>query len=89
LQALLGTIESAVSEDDFHLLVARLPRRQLNDLFGLLLVIDTQQSGVVGPHPRDPRETDDPVLIQNGWAFYQQHFFSPELSAAMTRLSSR
>ena len=36
LQDLLYTIENAGEGEDFDLFVARLPRRQLNDLFGLL-----------------------------------------------------
>lgn len=87
LQALLGTIEDAVTEDDFRLLIARLPRRQLNDLFGLLLVVDTQQTGIVDRILEIVEKRSTRSLFKTGWAFYQQHFYSPELSAAMTRLS--
>lgn len=92
LKELLRLIESVHDGDDFDLLVARLPRRQLNDLFGLLLVIDpstTDTAAATSVVERinlilERRATLS--LAQTGWAFYQQHFYNAELAAAMKRL---
>ncbi len=86
LQSLLETIESTPDGDDWTMLVARLPRRQLNDLFGLLLAIDTQQTTIVERILSILEKRATPSLFRTGWAFYQQHFFNRELASALSRL---
>jgi len=87
LQSLLSEIESATSNDDFQILVARLPRRQLNDLFGLLLVVESDQQQIIERIQTILERRATRSLAQIGWAFFQQHFFLAELATAMNRMT--
>lgn len=92
LKELLRLIESVHDGDDFDLLVARLPRRQLNDLFGLLLVIDPSTTDIAAATSVVERINQilerraTLSLVQTGWAFYQQYFYDPQLAVALNRL---
>ncbi|MGI6298125.1 MAG: hypothetical protein ACOX1T_02805 [Saccharofermentanales bacterium] len=94
LQELLQLIETTATGDGFDLLVARLPRRQLNDLFGLLLVIEAPLSALTATEQAQQRiqqiieRRATLSLAQTGWAFYQQHFYHVELAEAMARLNT-
>jgi hypothetical protein len=86
LQTLRNIIESTQNDEDFQMLVVRLPRRQLNDLFGLLLTLKPEQSVMIEQILQIIKHRATHSLALTGWAFYQQHYFNSRLSTAMTYL---